>query len=57
MLDASSLQALGAHFERLMNAIQRKVDSVRIGRFSNVLLPQMIKFDDFCLGHTLLRSS
>ncbi|KAG8528704.1 uncharacterized protein KY384_006391 [Bacidia gigantensis] len=28
MLDAGSLQALGAHFERLMSAIQRKVDSL-----------------------------
>ena len=28
LLDAGSLQALGAHFERLMGAIERKVDSV-----------------------------
>ena len=29
MLDAGSLQALGSHFERLMGAIERKIDSVR----------------------------
>ena len=29
MLDAGSLQALGTHFERLMGAIERKVDAVR----------------------------
>ena len=29
MLDPGSLQALGSHFERLMGAIERKVDSVR----------------------------
>ena len=30
LLDPGSLQILGSHFERLMGAIQKKVDSVRL---------------------------
>ena len=45
MLDPSSLQALGAHFERLMNAIQNKVDSVSYFTSSHRLLVYVTEND------------